>query len=595
MRDVLLAGIYDADIRREMYGVDNILEKSVNNVIAIVEKKEMARDAHSAVSTSAISSMKQQQRRREQNAAGQKQQQSLQKPSEDDKGKQAPCPRCKKTYSLYREGRFGWNAKPYNMCRDCFRTQRRPKASEQTVSSLSEFDQSADVGIIVADVSAIGSSSSASGFASSSGPPAIQKNNSGRHGRKQRHVNVDSAARNIRMDHHVFTEGEWRRAKFMGHPTWPTRLSVRRKDYSDFSRPCPQIPNYIKVVAKLDSCAQSCLWSKKEFLAAGFKEEDLIPVSLGLNAANKSSIRIDGAILVRLDVTVDGQNHSCATMVYISPSCEGFFMSLEAMLDLDLFHTFKSKTSMDGTNMACTKQETGGGSRPSQHQDTLSNQSCTCPPRIMPQRPDKLPFPAIPENNAKMEEWLKEYFGPSTFNTCSSQILPEMTGPPVEIHLKEGAIPYKAQTAVSIPIHWQKPVRELYTKEKSMKVLKTQQPNEDNEWCFREVYTAKSNGEPRRTVDYRPLNRWVKRDAYATESPFHVVRHIPGETWKTVTDAWNGYHLVPSILIPENSRPSSQWKENFNTLDAHKGHVLRVMPSTGAMQALQLKFLARKP
>jgi len=112
IRDVLLAGIYDADIRREMYGIDNILQKSVNEVIAMVEKKEMARDAHSAASTSAISSMKQQ-KKREQN-----QPQLQKKPSKGDKSKQAPCPHCKKMYSLHREGRFGWNSKPFDMCRD---------------------------------------------------------------------------------------------------------------------------------------------------------------------------------------------------------------------------------------------------------------------------------------------------------------------------------------------------------------------------------------------------------------------------------------------------------------------------------------------
>jgi len=58
LRDVLLAGIYDADIRREMYGIDGILQQPVNTVIAMVEKKEMTRDAHSSVSTSAISIMK---------------------------------------------------------------------------------------------------------------------------------------------------------------------------------------------------------------------------------------------------------------------------------------------------------------------------------------------------------------------------------------------------------------------------------------------------------------------------------------------------------------------------------------------------------
>jgi hypothetical protein len=29
------------------------------------------------------------------------------------------------------------------------------------------------------------------------------------------------------------------------------------------------------------------------------------------------------------------------------------------------------------------------------------------------------------------------------------------------------------------------------------------------------------------------------------ESPSHLARRIPKETWKTVTDAWNGYHSVP--------------------------------------------------
>ena len=77
--------------------------------------------------------------------------------------------------------------------------------------------------------------------------------------------------------------------------------------------------------------------------------------------------------------------------------------------------------------------------------------------------------------------------------------------------------------------------------------------DEDNEWCHREVYVAKSSGKPRRCIDYKPgLNRWVKRDAYATESPFHVVKRIPGNTWKTVTDAWNGYHLIP--LHPDSKK-----------------------------------------
>ena len=113
-------------------------------------------------------------------------------------------------------------------------------------------------------------------------------------------------------------------------------------------------------------------------------------------------------------------------------------------------------------------------------------------------------------------------------------------------------MPYKAHTAVSVPLHWQCLVKDQYARdERGLGVLERPPPDENSDWCFREVYTAKANGEPRRTVDYIPLNRWVKRDAYATESPFHVVRRIPGQSWKTVTDAWNGYHSIP---LHPNSR-----------------------------------------
>ena len=140
-----------------------------------------------------------------------------------------------------------------------------------------------------------------------------------------------------------------------------------------------------------------------------------------------------------------------------------------------------------------------------------SKEPCTCQKRSLPpERPKKLPFPAIPENNQKMESWLLSQFASSTFNVCPRQQLPEMSGPPVKIHLKDGAKPFKAQTAVSIPIHWQPAIKEQYAKDEALGVIERPPPNENVDWCFREVYSAKSNGEPRRTVDFRPLNKWVK-------------------------------------------------------------------------------------
>jgi len=60
IRDVLLCGMSDLDIRREMLGTKDILEASVNDVIALVENKEMARKAFPLSAVSAASSFKRQ-------------------------------------------------------------------------------------------------------------------------------------------------------------------------------------------------------------------------------------------------------------------------------------------------------------------------------------------------------------------------------------------------------------------------------------------------------------------------------------------------------------------------------------------------------
>ncbi|MEL6899277.1 MAG: reverse transcriptase family protein, partial [Planctomycetota bacterium] len=59
------------------------------------------------------------------------------------------------------------------------------------------------------------------------------------------------------------------------------------------------------------------------------------------------------------------------------------------------------------------------------------------------------------------------------------------------------------------------------------------------------VVTRKHDGTPRRTVDLSPLNKYCRRETYASESPFHLARRVPRNTYKSVTDAWNGYHQVP--------------------------------------------------
>jgi len=65
------------------------------------------------------------------------------------------------------------------------------------------------------------------------------------------------------------------------------------------------------------------------------------------------------------------------------------------------------------------------------------------------------------------------------------------------------------------------------------------------------VITRKHDGSPRRTVDLSPLNKFCQWETFASESPFHLARRILTGTWKTVTDAWNGYH---SVTLRESDR-----------------------------------------
>lgn len=115
--DVLLSGISDLDIRREVLGTKQILQIPVNDVIALVESKEMACNALPPSSLSAVSSFRRQQKVRLTTAPP--------TPSINDRSKQVPCQICKKPYHLFSEGANGWNTKPRSMCLDCYRAKRR--------------------------------------------------------------------------------------------------------------------------------------------------------------------------------------------------------------------------------------------------------------------------------------------------------------------------------------------------------------------------------------------------------------------------------------------------------------------------------------
>lgn len=113
------------------------------------------------------------------------------------------------------------------------------------------------------------------------------------------------------------------------------------------------------------------------------------------------------------------------------------------------------------------------------------------------------------------------------------------------MHLDSSATPRVCHTPANIPLHWQEKVRSDLERDVALGVIEKVPYGEAVTWCHRMVVTRKHDGTPRRTVDLSPLNRFCKRETFAMESPFHLARKVPGNTWKTVSDAWNGYHSVP--------------------------------------------------
>ena len=120
-----------------------------------------------------------------------------------------------------------------------------------------------------------------------------------------------------------------------------------------------------------------------------------------------------------------------------------------------------------------------------------------------------------------------------------------MEGPPIETHVEPTATPKACHTPALVPLHWQRRVYKDLLRDEALGVIESVPYGEPVTRCHRMVITRKHDGSPRRTVDLSPLNKFCRRETFATETPFHLARRIPKDTWKTVTDAWNGYHSVP--------------------------------------------------
>ena len=340
-------------------------------------------------------------------------------------------------------------------------------------------------------------------------------------------------AKTLSLNHHIFTNGNWKLKLAQPHPTVQLTVSTDVSDYEGFGFHHPGVSDHT-INAIVDSGAQCCLWGLNGCQAAGFSQSDLIPVQQKLNAVSRMRIKICGAVILRMHgISPSGTNHSCAAIVYISPDVSGFYLSKEAMIQLKIVPI---DFPIVGGAMPI---ETNSGKVAA----TQNLAECGCPLRTMPPgMPDKLPFACNPNNIEKMKQWLLDRYSSSTFNTCPHQILPDMEGPPVSIHVNSKATPVAVHIPAQIPLHWHDQVEQDLKRDELLGVIEKVPHGETSTWCHRMVITRKKNGDPRRTVDLSPLNKHCVREVHATRAPFELAKAVPPRTWRTVTDAWNGFH-----------------------------------------------------
>ena len=132
IRDVLLAGIGCSDIKREILSMDGIHAKTTNELVGLVEQREMARNALSrrqsavaAVSTDNRDSAVSLSTFKRHKTVGLSQASPRVQPSEQS----IPCPVCGIAFHPHRKFKNGWNKKPFKECLSCWRAGRRTARS----------------------------------------------------------------------------------------------------------------------------------------------------------------------------------------------------------------------------------------------------------------------------------------------------------------------------------------------------------------------------------------------------------------------------------------------------------------------------------
>ena len=510
LRDVLIRGIADQEIQMEVLG-DTNQNPSFEEAIRIIEAKEAGkRSATSLLDSSGAQAMRSSYKKKEQVPPA---------PGEvcgycglKGHGKRSPGRIRKQMCPAY-----GHKCQKCNIEHHLESVCRKSRGVSQHVKAVSPSSSSEREGAVFDALCSIESGPR---------PPTAA---------------VAPTAAAVSLDHHIYDQlhGTWINCRSKPQPYISLTVSIHPDDFKTLGHPTKLKHRSTSLLAMADTGCQSCLAGMKVVAALGVTENDLIPVSLRMHAANNEGISILGAVALRFSgCNPQGQTVETRQLTYVTKSTDTLFLSREACSVLGIISDRFPAVGV----ASCAGQQREPASRTA----TIPEPACTCPKRQGP--PPLLTSPPCAltdDNRGELQEFLLNYYASSAFNTCKYQRLPMMDCPPLKLMVDQDATPVACHTPIPVPLHWQEHVKAGLDQDVRLGVIEPVPVGEPVTWCHRMVVCAKKNGEPRRTVDLQALNKHATRETHHTPSPFHQSRSVPSGTRKTVLDAWNGYHSIP--------------------------------------------------
>ena len=205
----------------------------------------------------------------------------------------------------------------------------------------------------------------------------------------------DQSASAISLDHHLYNHlnDYWVRKTLQPQPFLTLTATIHPDDYTALRfKPVSQQSKSVRLSAMADTGCQSCLASITVIRRLGLTENDFIPVTTHMHAANNNGIKILGAIILRFSgESTSGQTFKTRQIVYVTHNSDKLFLSRETCKDLGMISG--SFPTVGETPQPSTKNEPNMSSDAAgqTHQpslpnvpDSARNPPCNCPRRVTP-------------------------------------------------------------------------------------------------------------------------------------------------------------------------------------------------------------------